>query len=171
MLRPDTFKIVGRLTIRVLEGDGGRELDCIDIKNLVVNGSKQAIAELLVNSNVNRHQVWAIGAGDGTSTPTVADTGLEGTKTFKKKYTSRTGSSGGLVEIQTTFTTTEGNVLATGEYFTEAALFTRGDVDWDAAPTETPVNSGMLARQLHAPIHKDSSISLEYTWRFQLVTA
>lgn len=169
MLKPETFKIVGRLTIRVLDAMNGHEIRRIDIKNLVVNGAKEAIAALLTNSNVDRHQIWAIGAGDGTDTPTVADTDLKGTKTYKKKYTSRTGTTGGLVEIQTTFTTTEGNVLGTGEYFTEAGLFTRGDADWNYSPPAA--NSGMIARQLHAPIHKDSSISLEYTWRFQVVTA
>jgi len=169
MLKPEIFKITGRLIIRVLDGPSGREIERIDIKNLVVNGAKEAIAALLTNSNVDRHQIWAIGAGDGTDTPTVADTDLKGTKTYKKKYTSRSGSVDGLVEIQTTFGTTEGNVLGAGEYFTEAALFTRGDADWNESPPAA--NSGMVSRQLHAAIHKDVSISLEYTWRFQVVTA
>ena len=157
--------IKGHLIIRVIDGKSGKELWRVDKPNLIVNGTKAVLTRLLDYTNPEQNQVWTIGAGDSNTSPSVTDTDLLGTKTVKKKYDSRTiDESAGYIELEMTLAPGEGNVLLTGEYFEEAGLFSRGDND------DPDLTSGetMMARQLHAPIHKDNSISLEYTWRLQV---
>jgi len=159
--------ITGHLIIKVIDGKSGNELWRVDKPNLVVNGTKAVLTRLLNYTNPEQNQLWAIGAGDSNTSPSVTDTDLQGTKTVKKKYDSRTiDESAGYIELEMVLGTGEGNVLATGEYFEEAGLFTRGDLDDPEAPGLT--GETMMCRQLHAPIHKDNTISLEYTWRLQV---
>lgn len=161
----ETFKIHGHLRIRAIEAATGRVLQVVDKPNLVVNGTKAVLVKLLDNVDTTENQLWAIGAGDSNTSPSVTDTDLLGTKTVKKKYDSRTTvPASGQIELEMTLGTAEGNVLGTGEYFEEAGLFSRGDND----DPELATTATMMCRQLHAPIHKDNTISLEYTWRLQV---
>lgn len=175
----EKVKVSGYLRIRVLDGKTGREIRRIERPNLVCVGAKTAIAKLLVpasEDDQDYNQIWAIGSGNDNTAPTVSDTDLKGAKVYRKVCDSRTYNVGGvqgLVEVQVTYGVGEGNVLSTGEYFEECALFSRGNSD--SLPSGgmggmTP-GSVMYARQLHAPIHKDNTIALEYTWRFQVTTA
>jgi hypothetical protein len=175
----EKLKVHGYLRIRVLDGITGREIRRIEKPNLVCVGAKTAMAKLLAPSSEDDqdfNQLWSIGAGDDNTAPTVADTDLKGTKTFRKVCDSRDANAGGvqgLVEVQTTFAVGEGNVLSAGEYFEECALFSRGDSDTlpSGGTGGMTTDSLMYARQLHAPIHKDNTIALEYTWRFQITTS
>lgn len=163
----------GHLTIRVFDWRGNM-IRVIETPNVVTNGAKAAIAKLLVpasSADQDDNQFWYLEAGDGTAAAAATDVALAGTKKYAKAFGTKTynvGSVDGLVECVVTFSTSEGNVLAVGEYFTEAGLWSRGDDGVDFAAS---VGKTMCARQVHAQIHKDSSISLEYTWRFQLTPA
>lgn len=172
-------KVQGFLRIRVLDGKSGKELRRIEKPNLVCQGAKEAMATLLVPSSEDDqdfNQLWSIGSGNGTATPSVTDTDLQGAKTFRKVLDSRVYNVGGvlgLVEVQVTYGTSEGNVLSAGEYFEECGLFSRGNSDTlpSGGTGGKTTSSLMYARQLHSPIHKDNTIALEYTWRFQITTA
>lgn len=173
MLNPEKVKITGHLTIRVIDGKTGAEKKKIETPNLVVNGARTALVSLLCNTDVDNYQVWGIGIGISNTAPAVSQTDLQcaAGKMFKKKYdvSGRSFISDGHLELKVTVNTDEaGN--ADGEYYTEAGLFTRGEVAWSKTP-DTITNATMLARQLHAPIHKDGTISLEYTWRLQIAVS
>ena len=164
--------LYGHLTVRVLDRNGV-ELMKYETPNVVTDGAKAAIAKLLVPASATdseENQFWYLKTANGTTTPDVTDTDVSGAKTAAKAFDTRTynvGAVDGLVECVVTFGLSEGNVLSVGEYFTEAGLFTRGDDDDPALTT----GDLMCAHQLHAQVHKDSSIQLEYTWRFQLTPA
>lgn len=173
MLNPEKVKITGHLTIRVIDGKTGVEKKKIETPNLVVNGTRATLASLLCNTNVDKLQVWGIGIGISNTVPAVSQTDLQcaAGKMFKKKYdeSGRGFTEDGHLEIQVTVNTDEaGN--SEGEYYCEAGLFTRGDAEWSKTPDPT-TGATMLARQLHAPIHKDGTISLEYTWRLQIAVS
>ncbi len=174
----EKVKVAGYLRIRVIDGKTGREIRRIERPNLVCVGAKTALAKLMVPASSNDqdyNQLWAIGSGNDNTPPTVSDTDLSGAKTFRKVCDSRSysGAIAGLVEVTVTYGTSEGNVLSAGEFFEECALFSRGDSDTlpSAGLGGMTTDSVMYARQLHAPVHKDNTIALEYTWRFQVTTA
>lgn len=173
----EKVRVRGYVRVRVLDGKTGREIQRIERPNLVCVGAKTAIAKLLVpasEEDQDYNQIWTIGSGNDNTAPTVSDTDLKGTKVFRKVCDSRIYNVvQGLVEVQTTYGVNEGNVLSAGEYFEECALFSRGNSDTLPSGGTGGMTSGslMYARQLHAPIHKDNTIALEYTWRFQVTTA
>jgi len=175
----EKVKLHGYLRIRVLDGKTGKEIRRIEKPNLVCVGAKTAIAKLLVpatQDDKDYNQIWSIGSGDDNTPPSVSDTDLIGSKTFRKVCDSRTYNAGGvqgLVEVVVTYGVSEGNVLSSGEYFEECGLFSRGNSDTLPGGGTGGMTTGslMYARQLHAPIHKDNTIALEYTWRFQVTTA
>jgi hypothetical protein len=171
MKNRDTISLVGHVTIQVLDGVTGRELRRVSTKNLVVNGAKNVIATQLCSGTFSTsYRIHGIGAGNSTAAPSLLDTDLIGAKTFKKKYSSRTFTSDGIITLEVTFGTSEGNVLGAGEYFTEAGLFVRGGAEWTAIPPETaPSYMVMLARQVHAPVPKTVSNSLKYTWTLSIL--
>jgi len=179
----EKLKVRGFLCIRVLDGKTGKELQRIEKDNLVCVGAKTAIAKLLVPDLATPqeyNQLWTVGSGNDNTAPTVSDTDLKGAKTYRQAAdpgdkTYNVGGVPGLVEVVVTYAVGDGNVLAAGEYFEECGLFSRGNSDiLPGSPAGeggmTP-GSLMYARQLHAPIHKDNTIALEYTWRFQITTA
>jgi len=170
MLNPEKVKITGHLIIRVLDGKTRNEKRRIETPNLVVNGTKTALVSMLCNTNCDKLQAWGIGVGTDNTPPAVSHTDLQcaAGKMFKKKYdtSGRNFTEDGHLELQMTVTTDEG-IQAVGDYYCEAGLFTRGDAEWAKTP-DPMTGSKMLARQLHAPIHKDGTISLEYTWRLQI---
>jgi hypothetical protein len=172
MLLTDKFNISGHLTIRVVDGKSGHIKQVVETPNLIVNGTKEILAAMLCHEYYDRYQLWGIGAGISTAAPAASQADLQGDagKRYKKMYYvgGREYSSEGLVTMRMTMGVDEGNLLSAGDYYAEAGLFTRGDVDWAEFPPDTITNSKMLARQLHAPIHKDATISLEYTWRIQI---
>lgn len=172
MLITSKFHVFGHLTIRVVDGRSGKTKQLIETPNLIVNGTKDVLCGLLCHENFDRYQLWGIGAGISGDTAVVSQTDLQGAenKRFKKKYDTggRTYGESGLIILKMVMGLNEGNILSTDDYYMEAGLFSRGDVDWEYSPPDTITNSKMLARQLHAPIHKNETISLEYTWRIQI---
>ena len=162
----------GRLIVRVLDLDGN-ELSVYETPNVITDGAKAIITKLLVpasSADQDDNQIWYLKAGDGTTTPDATDTDVAGSNTYAKPFDTMVYNSGGtdgLIECTVTFGTGEGNVLAVGEYFTEAGLFTRGST----TDPVTTAGSTMCARQLHAQVHKDSSIQLQYTWLIQFTPA
>lgn len=170
-LLTEKVKVSGHVTIRGLDAKTGKERFRIETPNTVCVGAKEAIANLLMGTDADKHQIWSIACGNGTTAPTVADTDLEGPKIYRapracESRVPNVGGVKGLIEVQLTILSSEGNILATGEYFTEVALFSRGDND----DPNTATGKLMYARQLHAQIFKDASLALEYTWRFQVTT-
>jgi len=166
MRATNTFSVKGYVIVRVLDAKTRKELYRYETPNVICTGFKTAVSKLLVNSETNAdpvaNQLYAIGAGDGTDVPDSSDTALSGThlSTRKAFYTRgyNVGGVAGLSEITTIFENADDN-QPTGVYYQEVALFTKGSMTTDQL---------MVARQLHAPIHKDSSIALEYTWRIQI---
>ena len=169
-MKTEKTVLSGHLTIRILDRHG-RVLRVISTPNVVTDVAKAALAKLIVpasSADQDDNQFWYLEAGDGTATPDVTDVALAGSNLYSQVFDTRTYNSptDGLVECVVTFGLSEGN-QSPGVYYTEAGLWTRGDDDDPSLTT----GDTMCARQIHAEIQKNSSIQLEYTWRFQLTPA
>jgi hypothetical protein len=161
----DQISPKGYVVIRVLDAEG-REIQREEKPNQICVGTKEAIAKLLSQqsgTDAEYNKLWAIYAGTGTTPPTVNDTALE-TVVFKKACDQpfSVDTVNGIVEVQMTIESGEGN----GNTFTEIGLYSRGDNDVPGSAT----GQLMYARQIHGAIVKTSSLSIEYTWRFQVTS-
>ena len=171
----DLLELKGHMRVRVLDAESGKELYREEKRNLICVGAKKAVTRLVSQASVQgapptdddflHTKIWAIYAGTGATPPTVNDTDLD-TVGFKKACDQpfSVDLTNGEVECQMTIESGEGN----GNTYREAGLFSRGDAD-------DPNTGGiadvlMYARQLHGQIEKTSSISIEYTWRFQILS-
>lgn len=171
----DLVGLKGHMRVRVLDAKTGRELRCEEKPNLVCVGAKKAVTRLISQASVQggsptdddflHTKLWAIYAGTGNTAPTVSDTGLD-VVAFKKACDQpfSVDLTGGEVECQMTVESGEGN----GNTYQEAGLFSRGN--YDDPNTVGIADVLMYARQLHGQIEKTSSISIEYTWRFQILS-
>jgi hypothetical protein len=165
----DYLSLKGHIRIRVLDAKTGTELYREEKSNLVCVGARQAVTRLISQQTTpddyDETKLWAIYAGTGNTAPDVNDTDLD-TVVFKKAcdqpFSVNLGT--GEVEVQMTIESGEGN----GYTYQEAGLFSRGDNDDPNAGGISGVL--MYARQLHGQIEKTSSISIEYTWRFQILS-
>jgi len=155
----------GEFTIRVRDAKTGEVLREIRKSNLVCVGARNAVIKLISQQTLpddySFNKIWAIYSGTGTTPPTTLDTALE-SAAFKKACDQpfTVNLSSGWVEVQMTMESGDGN----GYAYTEMGLFSRGDND---DPTLT-AGASMYARQVHGAIEKTSSLSIEYTWRFQV---
>lgn len=179
----DYFVGKGALRVRVIREADKRVLRTIAIPNQVCVGAQDAVQRLLTQtdpSDASECELWSIWCGvDGTAPAPgdlqLAETGAPGAANFRKVFdappTINLGGVTGLLQVQMTML---GGGGSEGDGFTyvEAGLFTQGP---NADPTlVTPGigvgNARMVARQVHAMIAKTAAISIEYTWRFQLLT-
>lgn len=166
------IRLRGHLTIRILDRTG-REKERIEILNTICEGTELTLERLLSQETgvyiPNENRLWAIYAGTDNTPPAHDDTAL-GAQAYAKACVQpmivSEGGVAGLLVCQMTMPAGGGPAEnGNGNTFQEAGLYTRGDDD-DPAVT---VGALMLARQIHSAITKDSSISIEYTWRFQIV--
>lgn len=167
-----SVKIQGFLQVRVHDAKTGALVYREDKPNLICVGSRKAMAKLAAQrSTVDEptyDKIWAIYAGDSSTTPVSSQTWLQGTNITKKAVTQPvtivTSDDSGIVEVTSTFGTSDHN----NWYIREVGLFTRGDNDDPTLADEDLVT--MLARQIHGKIYKTSAISVSYTWRYQFTT-
>lgn len=165
----DSIRLKGHIRVRVLDAKTSAELYCEEKSNLVCIGARQAVTRLISQQTTpddyEETKLWAIYAGTGSTPPDVNDTELD-VAAFKKACDTpfSVNLSTGEVEVQMTIESGEGN----GYTYQEAGLFSRGDNDDPNAGGISGVL--MYARQLHGQIEKTSSISIEYTWRFQILS-
>lgn len=172
----DKLRLKGHMRVRVLDANSNEELWREEKNNLVCVGAKQAITRLISQASLVaappdddddylNTKIWAIYSGTGDTAPTVSDTTLD-TVAFKKVCDQPFSVDlvNGEIECQMTMETGEGN----GNTYKEAGLFSRGTADDPNTGGITDVL--MYARQLHGQIEKTSSISIEYTWRFQILS-
>jgi len=165
----DNVKLKGHVCVRVLDAVSGAELYREEKSNLVCIGARQAITRLISQATTpddyEETKIWAIYAGTGSTSPDVNDTTLD-VVAFKKACDQpfSVNLSTGEIECQMTIESGEGN----GYTYQEIGLFSRGNNDDPTAVGITGVL--MYARQLHGQLEKTSSISIEYTWRFQILS-
>lgn len=165
----ENLRLRGHVRVRILDAKDGFELYREEKRNLVCIGARQAVTRLISQvttpDDYEETKMWSIYAGTGNTPPDVNDTGLD-VVAFKKAcdqpFSVTLGT--GEVECQMTIESGEGN----GNTYREAGLFSRGDNDDPNAGGITGVL--MYARQLHGQIEKTSSISIEYTWQFQILS-
>lgn len=171
----DLVLLKGHMRVRVLDAETGEELYLEEKPNLVCVGAKKAVTRLISQASVQgapptdddflNTKIWAIYAGTGNTPPTVGDTELD-VVGFKKECDQpfSVDLTNGEVECQMTIESGEGN----GNTYREAGLFSRGS---EVDPNEPGITDVLMyARQLHGQIEKTSSISIEYTWRFQILS-
>lgn len=181
----DVFRFKGHLTVRVLDAKTRAEKQRFDLPNVICIGMLQAVERLMTfydevpsdpdyGTVAKQNRLWAIYAGDDNTTPAYTDVAL-GNLLFKKRCDAiatgtpmaiDVGGTTGLMEVQMTMESGEGNGSPNPTY-REAGLYSRGDQD-DPASTS---GARLLARRLHPPIEKDSSIAVEYTWQVLLTAS
>lgn len=165
-------RLRGHLTIRILDSLTKRERERIEILNTVCEGAELAIERLLAQrpaDDPDEEKLWSIYCGTDNTPPAHGDTEL-GTAVFAKACDQpmvvSDGGVAGLLTCQMTMEAGDGN----GNTFKEAGLYTRGGQD--ATPYPTPdADARLVARQIHSAIAKDASITIEYTWRFQVAAS
>jgi hypothetical protein len=159
--------------IKVVARDAatGRVLYREDKPNLIVAGSKYALARMLSQRSDGPtydpawERIWAIHIGDSNTPPTTSQTALLGTNTLKKAVNQpvtivNPATTSGIVETQVTFGTGDFN----GYNIQEVGLFTRGSDGGNLSNSDIR----MLARQIHGKIEKSVSMTVTYTWRYQI---
>lgn len=163
----DNIGLRGFIRVRAIDAGTGEVLYHEEKRNLVCKGAKEALVRLMAQATTADYEetkLWAIYAGSGSALPDVEDTELD-TVAFKKECVQPVSYSvlDGELSLQMTIESGEGNGIS----FQEAGLFSRGDND---DPNDGGITGVLMyARQLHGAIAKTSGISIEYTWRFQIL--
>lgn len=173
----DSIKMRGFLRIRVRDAKSHRVLRVIEIPNTVCRGTRVALETLVTQltpaTDTDYNKLWSIWAGDDATPPVNTQLQLVSVagNWFRKVFDPgsvlvNVGGVEGLIQVSMTMEAAEGVV---GRQYCEVGLFSRGDDDDPTlvAPGVGAANAKMYARQIHAPIEKDGTIAIEYTWRFQ----
>lgn len=173
----DKITLSGQLIVKVRDARTGKVKQIVDTPNTICVNGLNAMQFLLAalstpaSKTQDVNKIWAIYVGTDNTTPAYAQTDLISPEFYKAVDQPISTDVGGtpavlgyaLLECQMTMQSTEGN----GYTYQEAGLFTRGThASDDPSVGRTDVN--MIARQLHAAIPKDSTISIEYTWRIRV---
>lgn len=173
----DEIKVSGELMVRVLDAKTGAVRQIIETPNTICVNGLNALQFLLAalstpaEETQDANKIWAIYAGTDNTTPAYAQTDLLAPQFYKAVDQPISTDVGGvpsvlgyaMLECQMTMQSTEGN----GYTYQEAGLFTRGTNASDD-PSVARTNVNMIARQIHAAVPKDSTISIEYTWRIRI---
>lgn len=149
-LKTETIKLKGSFHF-VHRDKEGRIKDVRDIKNLIVNAGKAAVAGLIL-TDVSVSDFDQIAIGTGTTAPAAGDTALE-TETHRS---AGTGS-----RVTTSVTDDTAQLVVTfnfsGSYaITEAGVFNAGS------------GGDMLCRQTFSAINVANGDSLEITYKVQV---
>ncbi len=136
------MKIKGEIHLKVFQH--GKIVDEYRVKNLVVDGGKDAIARLVSNDDPMKY-INKIGFGEGNSTPVSSDVSL--TNQFLKSFGSVSYPAVNQLQVNWTCTTLECNGMTIREF----GLFCS--------------DGTLFARRLAlSPIVKNNTISLSGTW-------
>ena len=127
-------------------------------KNLVVTEGRNVVRDLILNVGPAPSTI-ALGTG---SSPTTAGMSVLGTEVFRKLFTRKIASSG-KATYQLLVATTEAN----GNSISEAAIFAGFGYN------NQTIGSGgqMLCRTTFAPIVKDNTIQITFTWDVTITSA
>jgi hypothetical protein len=169
-LKPSRLKMKGTLTIHVKDCRG-RILRTIIKRNTITYDAGDVVRALLAqrssDADPDENQLGSMRFGTSTTTPTRYDTDLiEEVVAVRKELTDAKKVNGisGELTLQATLGTGEANGLA--KPLAEAALCTKG-TSWN---DNIGGSLKMFSRQCHAPITKNSAISLDYSWTLQFTT-
>jgi len=116
------------------------------------------------------NQIWSIAVGTNPTTPTVTDTLTTMTPVWNQPFTFAsecvivaTPPNSYYLNISKTLGTTDAN----GSTLVEAGILTRGDDDTPASST----TKALYARQVHSPIVKTSTMTIQYDWQLGITIA
>lgn len=177
----DGLSLYGQFGMKVYDVKNGQKtlVRQITKKNQITNTGRLIVLELLRQSvlgtipqqNPNYNQLWSISAGTNGTIPSVADTGLyDATPPWTGQFFSDAECKVVTVpnlEIQVTKVMLEAE--AVGFTLREAGLFTRGEADNPPSPPgyaswEVIPYRRMYARQVHPPVIKAATMTIEYVW-------
>lgn len=165
----DGIPMRGDLTVTVKDAATRETKRRIEIRNKITFLAADVLVELLAQRTTDptpaRGRVFSMRMGSSNTPASRADTNL-GAFVVGKALADVNKVTGvpGELEFVVTLEAADGN----GETLCEAGLFTAGSAGSpspsDAAGT-APGTPRMIARQIHPPIPKTVSITIEYSWR------
>ncbi len=146
-------------------------------KNQITNGGREALLNLLGIGNgasyltvQEENKLWSLSVGTNTTPPTVTDTTAVMSVVWADRFIFpaecqivATPPNSYYLAISKALGTTEAN----GSTLTEAGIFTRGDNDDATLST----NKTLYARQIHSPILKTSTMTIQYDWQLGITIA
>ena len=165
------MSLFGEFLMRVYDHSGGtkRLVRRWWRKNQITNEGRVALLTLMcpygVPSGQEINQIWSFAVGTNNTPPTVDDT----VATMTAVWTSQLDFSGGECTVVATppnsyylaISKILGGPDANGSTLTEAGIFTRGDAD----DPLVAVGRKLYARQVHSPIIKVASMTVQYDWQ------
>ncbi len=115
------------------------------------------------------NRVWSLAVGTNNTPPTINDDDTTMSQAWISSFFFPVPSGGSECTIVATppnsYYLSVSKTLATGDAngytLTEAGIFTRGDND----NPSSAVGQSLYARQIHSPIIKTSSMSIQYDWQ------
>ncbi len=143
----------GKVTIEIVKD--GKVVDRIEKKNLVVNGARTVICQLLAGANQAANTVTKIAIGTDNTAPALTDTALVA-EVARVPIINYTFPDFNIVEFEAYVDQNTAN----GSTIQEIGLFTEGDVN---NPQGT-----LVARTVVSPITKDSTFAFYIRWQIQL---
>lgn len=165
----DGIPMRGDLCIIVRDATTRELLKRIEIRNKITFLAADVLIELLAQRATDpapsSDLVYSMRMGTANTTASRADTNLGAVVVGKllADVNKVTGIPGEL-QFVVTLESADGN----GVTLQEAGLFTRGSSGSPTtldAPGSAPGDPRMIARQIHPPIVKNVSITVEYSWR------
>jgi hypothetical protein len=157
-MQSENFKMNGHITFEVIRD--GEIVETREVKNLIVNAGKAAMAGLCI-SDVSVDTFDAIAIGTGTDAVDVGDTTLE-TEITTNGGQRRSGANVTGTRVTTSVTNDTAQLVTTftftgGFAITESGIFNHA----------TAGSGDLLARQVFAAINVASGDSLQMTWKIQ----
>lgn len=165
----------GYFKMQVYDHSGGvkRRILKWEKKNQITNQGRDIVLLLMCPYNVPgtlpddvqiEHRIWSLSAGTNGTPPTISDDDATMVPVWTSAFdfdaeciVVSTPPNSFYLQITKTMPTTEG----VGSTLTEAGVFTRGD-DPDPA---LAVGRKLYSRQVHTPIVKTITMTIEYSWQ------
>lgn len=147
------IKPKGKVTLEIIRD--GKIVDRIEQENLVVNGARTVIVNLLAGANQQANTVKKIAIGTDNTAPTLSDTALGG-EVARVPIINYNFPDFNIVEFEAYVDQDTAN----NNTIQEIGLFTEGDAN---NPQGT-----LVARTVVSPIVKDSSFAFYIRWQIQL---
>ena len=116
------------------------------------------------------NQIWSIAVGTNPTTPTVTDNLTTMTTVWNEPFTFPSECAVVAVPPNSYYlniSKTLGTTEAVGSTLVEAGVLTRGDDDTPASST----TKALYARQVHSPIVKTSTMTVQYDWQLGITIA
>ena len=169
----------GDFGIQVFDVSSGtpRSILRIKKKNQITNDGRAALLALMGSGGDasgdtarQENQIWSLAVGTNATTPTVTDNFTTMTSVWNEAFTFpaecaivATPPNSYYLNISKTLGTTD----AVGSTLAEAGILTRGDDDTPSSST----TKALYARQVHSPILKTSTMTIQYDWQLGITIA